>query len=120
MHRVTLDLRVHSMEAVKKAAYRFGGGCHASLKLADEHHVVVELRPRDLLQVQTSLASDFELAVLDEGLRADIAKQTEAVRNLIIAAAFSKTSLLDPEGEDGRIEDDPLGILDSVGQAEKR
>ena len=39
------------------------------------------------------IINDFKIEVLDQGLRARIAKETSASRNAILALAFSKTGL---------------------------
>ena len=93
-HTVIFPTQAYSLEAVKKAAYRFSD------------RISVEIIPRGevtecvchFLQVctddeakQTLLA--FRTEVLDHDLRLTIAKETEPVRNAILAYAFSKTGL---------------------------
>jgi His-Xaa-Ser system protein HxsD len=101
------------MTAVKKTAHRFSGRCAVSIATKDEHHVSVKLRVIDLAQPWADLEVAFERELLDQDLREEIGRQTESVRNLIVAHAFSRTSLLDPEGEDGNVDDDPLKITES-------
>lgn len=44
------------------------------------------------------IAEDFKREVLDQDLRSTIASETEQIRNLILAHAFSKTSLISKDG----------------------
>lgn len=83
----------YALEAIKRAAYR----------LSDR--LVVDIEPRDgtiACTVTPRTPVDphgadpieaFKLEVLDQDLRSSIAAETEAVRNLILAYAFSKTGL---------------------------
>jgi hypothetical protein len=45
------------------------------------------------------MAGEFCNEVLDQELRETIAEETAGIRNLLLAQAFSKTSLIDPELE---------------------
>jgi len=108
---IELDPACYRIEAIKKAAYRFGGRCFVELSTTAEGRMVVTLRPKvpGSADVQ-HLAGEFGNEVLDQELREVVAKETEVVRNLLVAQAFSKTSLLDPTGETADFREDPLGI----------
>ena len=83
----------YALEAIKRAAYR----------LSDR--LLVEIEPGDrtiacTITLRTPVdpnAGDpieaFKLEVLDQDLRSSICAETEGVRNLILAYAFSKTGL---------------------------
>lgn len=107
---VELDLSVYRLDAIKKAAYRFGGRCFTSIELPEASTARVTLTPRGGPELLEQLAGEFRNEVLDQELREVVAKETEAIRNLIVVQAFSKTSLLDAEGESGSVEVDPLDI----------
>ena len=96
--KVNFSARVYSLETIKKAAYR----------LSDV--VSVDIYPRGddiecILHFNTGAADDeaqrivaaFRCEVLDQDLRAVIAKETEAIRNAVLAYAFSKTGLQSSE-----------------------
>ncbi|MBF5043309.1 His-Xaa-Ser system protein HxsD [Aggregicoccus sp. 17bor-14] len=106
---VEFDRRVYRLEAVKKAAYRLSAQCVSQIELGsgDEVYVTLTLKQPGSLD---DLVVAFRTEVLDQELREVVAKETEAVRNLILAQAFSKTALLDPVGESGDFREDPLGI----------
>jgi His-Xaa-Ser system protein HxsD len=78
--------------------------------MAGDERAAVTLRRRDLMDTAGDPAAELQQALLDEDLREIVARETEAVRHLIVAAAFSQTNLLDPVGEDGDMDEDPMGI----------
>ena len=104
------DSAVYRLEAVKKAGYRFGARCGVQIEVASPERVRVTLQPKSVSEDANALEAEFRNEVLDQELREVVAKETEAVRNLIVLQAFSKTSLLARDGETGTVENDPLGI----------
>jgi His-Xaa-Ser system protein HxsD len=107
---VDLDLAVYRLASIKKAAYKFGGRCHVRIEALAEDKVRVTLTPKRLLESIGHLTGEFQNEVLDQELREDVAAETAGVRNLIIAQAYSQTSLLDRMGETADYHTDPLGI----------
>lgn len=85
---------VYSLDAIKKAAYRFGDRCAFDLRSEDGHYVAVLLFSDDLSDSDASaLERDFRNEVLDYDLRESIATETAGVRNAVLAYAFSRTGL---------------------------
>ena len=85
-----------SLDAVKKAAYRYSDRAAFDIRSADSE-IVCRL---DLLTpLHPSEADDllamFRNEVLDQDLRQSIAEETAPVRNAILAYAFSRTGLQD-------------------------
>jgi His-Xaa-Ser system protein HxsD len=108
---IELDTALYRSSAIKKAAYKFGDRCHVLIEPVDGGtRVKVSLRPKRLLDSPQYLLGEFQNEVLDQELREVVAAETEGVRNVIIAAAFSATNLLDPQGEQADFHDDPLRI----------
>jgi His-Xaa-Ser system protein HxsD len=114
--QVRFDTKVYRLSAVKKAAYRLGDRCHAHFESADEQSVLVILKPKRAGCSLEQLAAEFEAEVLDQDLRESVAEETSGIRNLLLAQAFSHTSLLDPQGENGDAVNDPLDIRTSDRQ----
>ena len=92
--RVSFDSRVYALPVVKKAAYRFlkdfttdiiqeGDAWSCTLMFAAPVGAEVIERATRALQAE----------VLDQDLRASIARETEPTRNAILALAFSRTGL---------------------------
>lgn len=89
----TFDRAVYSIEAAQAAAYRF----------IDRLTIVISTTPAQLVcniepipgrdvAFDESVA-DFKRELLDQQLRQRIKAETEDVRNLILALAFSRTGL---------------------------
>ena len=97
---LTFDTSVYRLSAIKKAAYKFGGHFYALVE-QHEHITEVRLRPKESCASPDTLAGEFCNEVLDQELRETIAEETAGIRNLLLAQAFSKTSLIDPELETG-------------------
>jgi His-Xaa-Ser system protein HxsD len=88
-----LDRSVYSLDAVKKAAYRFSDRFAADISVTSDQIICDLTYPPDLSEgEQASCAADFRKEVLDQDLREGIAKETEAMRNAILAVAFSPVS----------------------------
>jgi len=89
------DSRLYSPTAVKKAVYKFAADCGAIIEMIDEDLLVTLTFSELFLPAQKmKIANSFCNEVIDQDLREHIAEETEPVRNLILAHAFSKTSLL--------------------------
>lgn len=98
-YRVTFDTRIYSALAIKKAAYKFAAHFASLITTTSEHELTVELKflRQQNEADQNELVQAFLNEVLDQDLREQIARETESTRNLILAEAFSKTSLLHEE-----------------------
>lgn len=98
---IELDLRVYRLSAVKKALYRLGRRYVGTITLLEADRASVVLHqtpgapPGDADHARTALLRE----VLDQELREHIADETGAIRNILVAQAFSKTSLFADDGE---------------------
>jgi His-Xaa-Ser system protein HxsD len=92
--RVNFDARVYALSAVKKAAYRFLKSFSTDIT-QDGDTWVCKLTFQTTADAETLERVEQELRaeVLDHDLRASIARETEPVRNAILAMAFSRTGL---------------------------
>ena len=107
------DAQVYRLAAVKKAAYRFGDRCFAEILANVDGRIEVRLTPKSNTSALDLLEGEFRNEVLDQDLRESVAEETERVRNLLLAQAFSQVSLTDHAGESGDYRNDPLGIASS-------
>lgn len=91
---VTFDDRVFSLMAIKKAAYAYLRTFSAEVTVQD-HQISCQLvfTPAVDETVRVRIVEDFKKEVLDQDLRERLKAETEAVRNVILAHAFSKTGL---------------------------
>jgi len=96
---VNFDDRVFSLDSVKKAAYRFIDKFSIDIKLTENQiYCVLTFSQNISPEGAAFLLEDFKREVLDQDLRATIASETEGVRNLVLAHAFSRTSLVTSNG----------------------
>jgi len=108
-----VDTSVYRLDALKKAAYRLSSQMWVELAPLNGAKVSVTLRAKGLHPLSETAKEEFCQEALDQELRELIATETAAIRNLLLAQAFSATSLLDPEGEEAEPSGDPLGISES-------
>jgi His-Xaa-Ser system protein HxsD len=87
---VVFDASSHAADAIQRAAYKYCA--HFSMELQRDGENL-----RCLLQflsddADPGLVADFRTEVLDQVLRQRIRNETEGVRNLILALAFSNVT----------------------------
>ena len=90
------DSALHSADAIQRAAYRFCDRVSLELRQRDGCFVCV-LTLLGEPETDDLVIADFRTEVLDQVLRGRIREQTEPVRNLILALAFSNTHLQEEE-----------------------
>ena len=97
--RFRIDLRIHRPSAVKKVAYKLADRCTAVLRTVGEFEWEVALAFPIATREEVVLATarTFLQELLDQDLREEIGDETRAVRSLILAAAYSKTGLIQHE-----------------------
>ncbi len=88
---LVFDEAVFSISAIKKAAYVISHLASVDIRL-DDGKIKCALRPHTPGPTD-SLVADFRIEVLDQDLRETIADETAALRNAILAHAFSRTGL---------------------------
>jgi His-Xaa-Ser system protein HxsD len=91
---VRFDTRVYSLTTIKRASLRFLRTFVAEIT-QDGDWWVCTLHFLDTRDAEATERASRELQaeVLDQDLRASIARETEAMRNTILALAFSRTGL---------------------------
>lgn len=95
---LTFDSKVFSLMAVKKAAYKYLRSFSADISAQSQQihcHLTFSSHVSD--EERGRLVEDFKKEVLDQDLREILKSETEAVRNVILAHAFSKTGLINDE-----------------------
>ncbi|HAT8820393.1 TPA: His-Xaa-Ser system protein HxsD [Legionella pneumophila subsp. pneumophila] len=94
-----LNTSTYSLNAIKKICYQFSTSFSVKLEKIDEENVKIFFKfnePHTSEKIDL-IISNFYQALLDQDLREIVSRETEGVRNLILAHAFSKTTLIDPE-----------------------
>lgn len=93
-----IDLTVINLNAVKQAAYKFTDQCAFAFEQKDKKllitisflHMMSPVEKEDIL-------NKLHNEILDQDLRKIISDETEHVRNLILANAFSNSKLIEPD-----------------------
>lgn len=87
--------QIYSVETIKKAAYRFSDVLSVDIILRpDEIECALQFLPGSKEEEEApSIVAAFKNEVLDQDLRSIISKETEAIRNAVLAFALSKTGL---------------------------
>ena len=90
-----LDTSIYSLEAIKKTAYKFASRTSVVIAPKSDSSVVVTFGfiGKDARDKLEQVISDFCNELLDQDLREIVKEETSALRNLIMAHAFSKTTL---------------------------
>jgi His-Xaa-Ser system protein HxsD len=94
--RICLDLKVYRLVAIQKAAYKLANRATVLLGDVEDGHVLATFlfgKHISHEDVQTIMRSFVE-EVLDQELRERIGEETNAIRSLILAQAFSRTDLI--------------------------
>ena len=95
---VIFQKSVYDLETIKKAAYRFIDRFASEFRSEDETIVCTIIFSNDIsVDEIDKIVTDFKKEVLDQDLRKLVASETSAVRNAILALAFSRTDLQDNE-----------------------
>lgn len=92
-----IDTRVYRICAVKKAAYRVAHKCTIALGAPDGDTLPlsVSFRPGTTDEAVDRALQLFHRQLLDEELRATIHAETDALRALILAQAYSRANLIE-------------------------
>ena len=109
---VTLDVdtSIYRLAAIKKAAYKFGDRCSVEIESLPQGRVRLILRPNSPSVDSRNLESELRNELLDQELREHVAEETDGVRRLLLAQAFSSISLTDRLGDTADYNEDPRGI----------
>lgn len=89
---ISFDTRVFNLLTIKAASIKFLDKASFDFSL-DGHQVKVSIRFENPLNAEAFLA-DYRNEVLDQDLRAIISEETRPYRDIILANAFSRTSLI--------------------------
>lgn len=91
---VTFSPAIHSIEAVKRAAYELMARAHIAIDGTSEAIVCTLVPTAKGIDIDV-LAHEFQREVLDQGLRLVLEQRTEPMRAAILGLAFSRTGLQD-------------------------
>lgn len=92
------DNRIISLPAVKKAAYKYINSFAVDFSLKNNDILCsLTFTAPTTEELSLKLVEDFKKEALDQDLREQIKTETEPIRNLIFALAFSRTGIVGNE-----------------------
>lgn len=86
---LNFDVRVFSLDTIKRALYRFSDKGSFDIQLKD-NDITVTIHAKG----DDDLSAKIRNEVLDQGLRDTLSMETANIRTLILANAFSNTGLI--------------------------
>jgi His-Xaa-Ser system protein HxsD len=107
---VHINTKIYPLEAVLKTAYHLTQRAFFHVEPTDDHQLWVRAKIKDKSEDIEKIIYEFCNVLVDFTLRLSISKETEDVRNLILAHAFSQTTLIGTEFETSDYIEDPLNI----------
>ncbi|AYQ26918.1 His-Xaa-Ser system protein HxsD [Polaromonas sp. SP1] len=98
MPEIRFDSTLYSADTIKRALYRMSDRLSADIQTGDGCFIcTLHFLPGKSPESIAYDVANFRKEVLDQDLREKIRTETESVRNLILAHAFSKTGLIADE-----------------------
>jgi His-Xaa-Ser system protein HxsD len=94
---LTFDRSTVSLDALQRSAYALAAELTADIRVFSGAEYSCTLFARTAERNADELAHRFRAEVNDQVLRARIAEETEPLRNLVFALAYSQTGLADDE-----------------------
>ena len=94
---LAFDQATVDLDALQRSAYAMAAEMTADIRVCGADYVCT-LFPRTRDTTAEELKHRFRAEVNDQILRVRIAKETEPLRNLVFALAFSQTGLAEAEG----------------------
>lgn len=92
---IVFQHKIYSLDTIKKAAYKFAR--HGSSEIVsrdDSYHLYFKMASGGSPEFADELVQLIKSEVLDQDLREIVRKETESVRILLLANAFSNTKLV--------------------------
>lgn len=88
--RLFVDTRLYPEEVVFRTCYLFTDRCYLFLTTRQPDEVIVEFRQRKRGTVADEIIGDFCNELVNQRVRYDLSRETRAIRELIVAQAFSE------------------------------
>lgn len=104
------DPAVYGEQAILEAVHRFTRRCFVLIDREPTGVFVCRVTPRVKGDVPRDLAGALANEILDQSLRQRLHAETEPIRRLLLAQAFSRTDILHPDLDESSPADDVRGI----------
>jgi len=85
---LAVDTTLYTPDALFRACYVFTDRCYLFLKQQSTHEIVVEFRRSQSAVALADVVGAFANELINQRVRADVARETRAIRERIVAQAF--------------------------------
>ena len=102
---ISVDLASYSLLALQNVIYWMSGKHTIRISSSTNHTAKLEVTST---QDKNKFEEEFWRRLIDQELREKIKKETQPIRDLIIAQAFSHLNLVNSDIDEGNPFDDPL------------
>jgi His-Xaa-Ser system protein HxsD len=106
-----VDPGLYGERSILEAVHRFTGRCFVHVDRESDGRLLCRVVPRAKGANARELAGALANEILDQSLRQRLQEETEPIRRLLLAQAFSRTNILHPELDEADPQSDPLGIV---------
>lgn len=107
---IDVDLGAYPLDLVLRTCHAFTARCYIAPRMDGDGHVVVHFAPREEHDALRDLAVKFANALLDARVRAIVAEETHAIREMLVAQAVREADVLDRRDVQSDAHTDPQGI----------
>lgn len=108
---IQVNLSVYTLDALFRVCYWFTDRCYLFLTCDDSRLAVTVHIGRKTTDVDLRvIAGEFSNELINQKVRHDVADETRAIRELIVAQAFAEADLLDRSESSADYHRDPKGI----------
>ena len=108
---ICVDTAVYSLEALFRVCYIFTDKCYLYLEVAEPSSVIrVKFSEKTSGASWDVIAGEFSNELINQRVRMDVAIETRAIRELIVAQAFVESSVVDTSLSESSYLSDPKGI----------
>jgi His-Xaa-Ser system protein HxsD len=108
---VRVDTTVYPLQALFRVCYVFTDRCYLFLQPVAGSSVIEVMFTRKASGCDMpSLAGEFSNELINQKVRMDVAAETKAIRELIVAQAFAEADFLATGDSEASYLDDPKGI----------
>ena len=92
---MSVDCSVYSLPALLRTCYWFTDRCYILVTRGEVGCYLVHIANKTRGEVTEEIAGEFANALLDNQLRVELNRETQSVRELIVAKAFAEGDLLE-------------------------
>ena len=108
---IDVDVGIYPLQVLFRVCYAYTDQCYLFLTSANDGQVVrVRFARRSAVCNLETIVGEFSNELINQRVRLEIANETRAIRELIVAQAFTEADLIERSGSEGSYIEDPRGV----------